>query len=694
MAVSTDSLRNLAIAGHGTTGKTSLVENLLFAGGKISKPEPVESGRTVSDYTEEEIEAKLSIHAAVSNLQWNDTKINLIDTPGSPDFVGEVVAALRVSEAGLVVIGGRDGVQIETIKIWRRLDDREMPRMVFVNKMDEERADFAAALDDLSTKFDKTFVPVVIPIGSGPDFRGVVSLIDMKAYMTPDAGGKEAAVDIPDDMQAAVEEARATLIASAAEGDEELEMKYLEEEELTPEEIKAGLKAALRDNKVVPVLCGAATLGTGSAALLDFVSLVAPSPAGVTETALDDDGNEIPHPITSDAPFSGFIFKTTIDQFSGKLSFIKIVTGTLGSDSEFVVPRDQKKEKISKVHTVVGKKLEDVDSAEAGDIVVVAKLASGATNDTVCAQEKMLNLKPVQFPQPVHSVAFEAGSKKDEDKLSQFLQRYTEEDPTFIMRFNPETKETVLSGMGELHINMVLDRIREKQKIAVETRVPKVAYRETITKNADATYRHKKQSGGHGQFGEVAIRVAPLPRGEQYSFENVIKGMAVSKGYVPGIEKGLHEAMETGILAGYPVVDVGVTLYDGKEHPVDSSEMAFKMAARGALKEAMSKAKPALLEPVMNLEVFVDEQYLGDVLSDLSSRRGRVLGQEPIGGGIQLIKAQVPQAELLRYSIDLRSITSGTGGFEMEFDHYSPISGKVADDIIKAAEAEREEESA
>lgn len=694
MAVSTDSLRNLAIAGHGTTGKTSLVENLLFAGGKISKPEPVESGRTVSDYTEEEIEANLSIHATVADLQWKDTKINLIDTPGSPDFVGEVVAALRVSEAGLVVIGARDGVQIETIKIWRRLDDREMPRMVFVNKMDEERANFAAALDDLSTKFDKTFVPVVIPIGNGPDFRGVVSLIDMKAYMTPDAGGKEAAVEIPEDMKGAVEEARATLIASAAEGDEELEMKYLEEEELTPEEIEAGLKAALRDNKVVPVLCGAATLGTGSAALLDFVSLVAPSPAGVTETALDDDGNEIPHPVTSDAPFSGFIFKTTIDQFSGKLSFIKIVTGTLGSDSEFVVPRDQKKEKISKVHTVVGKKLEDVDSAEAGDIVVVAKLASGATNDTVCAQEKMLNLKPVQFPQPVHSVAFEAGSKKDEDKLSQFLQRYTEEDPTFIMRFNPETKETVLSGMGELHINMVLDRIREKQKIAVETRVPKVAYRETITKNADATYRHKKQSGGHGQFGEVAIRIAPLPRGEQYSFENVIKGMAVSKGYVPGIEKGLHEAMESGILAGYPVVDVGVTLYDGKEHPVDSSEMAFKMAARGALKEAMSKAKPALLEPVMNLEVFVDEQYLGDVLSDLSSRRGRVLGQEPIGGGIQLIKAQVPQAELLRYSIDLRSITSGTGGFEMEFDHYSPISGKVADDIIKAAEAEREEESA
>lgn len=694
MAVSTDSLRNLAIAGHGSTGKTSLVEHLLFAGGKISKPESVDSGRTVSDYTEEEIEAKLSIHAAVANLQWNDAKINVIDTPGSPDFVGEVVAALRVCETGLMVVGARDGVQIETIKIWRRLDSRQMPRMVFVNKMDEERADFAATLEDLDTKFAATFVPVAIPIGNGSDFRGVVSLIDMKAYMVPETGGKEKAADIPDDMRDAVEEARATLIASAAEGDEELEMKYLEEEDLSAEEIERGLAAGIRDNKVVPVLCGSATFGSGVRALLDFVALAAPSPAGITETALDEEGNEAPLPISAESPFSGFIFKTTIDQFSGKLSFIKIVTGSLSADSEFVVPRDQKKEKISKVHTVVGKKIEDVDSATAGDIVVVSKLATAVTNDTVCSLDKVFTVKPVQFPQPVHSVTFEAGSKKDEDKLSQLLQRYTEEDPTFVMRFNPETKETVLSGMGELHINMVLDRIREKQKIAVETKVPKVAYRETITKNADATYRHKKQSGGHGQFGEVSIRVAPLPRGEQYSFENVIKGMAVSKGYVPGIEKGLHEAMESGILAGYPVVDVGVTLYDGKEHPVDSSEMAFKMAARGALKDAMSKAKPALLEPIMNLEVFVDEQYLGDVLSDLSSRRGRVLGQEPLGGGIQLIKAQVPQAELLRYSIDLRSITSGTGGFEMEFDHYSPISGKVADDIIKAAEAEREEESA
>jgi elongation factor G len=694
MAISTDSLRNVSIAGHGGTGKTSLVEHMLFAGGKISKPEPVESGRTVSDYTEEEVEANLSIHAAVANLQWKDTKINVIDTPGSPDFVGEVVAALRVSESTLLAVGARDGVEIETIKIWRRLEDRQLPRMVFINKMDEERADFNVALEDLGTKFDKSFVPVTIPIGSGADYRGVVSLIDMKAYLSPEPGSKEKAADIPEDMKDTVEDARASLIASAAEGDEELEMKYLEEEDLTSEEIIRGLSAGLRDNKMVPVLCGSAVQGSGVAPLLDFLSIAAPSPEGVTETALDADGNEVPQPITSDAPFSGVIFKTTIDQFSGKLSFIKVVTGTLSGDSELVVTRDQNKEKVSKVFTVVGKKLEDTDAANAGDIVVVAKLSTATTNDTVCSSDKIFELKPVQFPQPVHSVAFEAGSKKDEDKLSQMLQRYTEEDPTFIMRFNPETKETVLSGMGELHINMILDRIREKQKITVETKVPKVAYRETITKNADATYRHKKQSGGHGQFGEVAIRANPLPRGEEYSFENVIKGMAVSKGYIPGIEKGLHEAMESGILAGYPVVDVGVTLYDGKEHPVDSSEMAFKMAARGALKDAMSKAKPTLLEPVMDLEVFVDEQYLGDVLSDLSSRRGRVLGQEPLGGGIQLIKAQVPQAELLRYSIDLRSITSGTGGFEMSFSHYSPISGKVADDVIKAAEAAREEESA
>jgi elongation factor G len=360
----------------------------------------------------------------------------------------------------------------------------------------------------------------------------------------------------------------------------------------------------------------------------------------------------------------------------------------LSSSTDLYNAREGKKDKVSKIYTMLGKKLEEVPELVAGDIGVLSKLALAATNDSFCTSDNVVTYKALQLPMPVHSVAINAGAKKDEDKLSDALARFVEEDKTFQVNFNPETKETVVSGMGELHINNVLSRIKDNQKIDIETRPPKVAYRETINGNAEATYRHKKQSGGHGQFGEVSIKIRPLQRGEQYDFANEIKGGSVSKGYVPGIEKGFHEAMEEGIVAGYPVVDVGITLVDGKEHPVDSSEMAFKMAARGALKDAMKKAKPTLLEPVMSLKVFIEEQYLGDVLSDLSSRRGRVQGQHQLGGGIVEIDALVPRAELLKYSIDLRSITSGTGGFEMEFDHYEPISGKIADDVIKQAEAE------
>jgi elongation factor G len=435
------------------------------------------------------------------------------------------------------------------------------------------------------------------------------------------------------------------------------------------------------------VLCGAGTLGSGILPLLDFLVLAAPSPAGLPETAYDKDENEIRMPVTPDAPMASFTFKTTIDQFSGKLSYMKVVNGTLSADSDFVIFRAQHKERIGKMYTAIGKKLEETHELAAGDIGILSKINGATTNDTFCAPERLVHFKPLQLPQPVHAVSVSAVAKKDDDKLAQAMQRIAEEDPTFIVRFNSETKETVISGMGELHLNIILDKIRKGQKVEVETGIPRVAYRETITRPSDSVYRHKKQTGGHGQFAEVSIQVKPLERGQYYHFENAIRGMAVSKGYIPGIEKGFHEAMESGVLAGYPVVDVAVTLMDGKEHPVDSSEMAFKLASREALKASMLKANPTLLEPVMNLSVFIDEQYLGDVLSDLSSRRGRVLGQEQLGGGIIEIKAQVPQAELLRYAIDLKSITSGTGGFEVEFDHYSPVSGKIADDIIKASEA-------
>ncbi len=689
--MTTNSIRNIAVAGHGATGKTQLTESLLFAGGAIPKPESVETGRTVSDFTEEEQSGGMSIHTSLTHLDWRDAKINLLDTPGASDFVGEVVAAFRAAESALMVVAAKAGVQIETIKLWRRLDQRQMPRIVAISKMDEERADFQQALTDLNQKFNTTCVPITIPIGNGTDFTGVVDLIAMKAYMAPGMGTAESPTEIPAEMQAAVEEARAVLIASAAEGDEELEMKYLEEETLTDEEIKHGLAEALRANKVVPVLCTSSARGSGLASLLDFLVGTAPSPDGIQEAATDVDGNETPVTISADGKPSALVFKTSIDQFSGKLSYVKVISGSISADSDVMNAREQKRERLSKVYRAQGKKLEDTSSLVAGDLGVLTKLATAQTNDTLTAADFMVQYQPLTLPQPVHSVALEAAARKDEDKLAQMLGRATEEDLTFLVRYNPETKETVASGMGEQHLNMILDRIKESQNIEVETKVPKVAYRETITKPADAEYTHKKQTGGHGQYGRVVIKIRPLDQGQEYEFANDIKGGAVSKGYVPGIEKGFHEAMENGVLAGYPVVGVGISLIDGKEHPVDSSEMAFKLAARGALNDAMQKAGPTLLEPVMNLNVFIDEEYLGDVLADLSGRRGRVMGQEQLGGGIIEIRAQVPQAELLRYSIDLRSITSGTGGFEIEFSHYSAISGKIADDVIKAAAAGSEE---
>jgi elongation factor G len=684
MSITTDSIRNVAVAGHGTTGKTALVESILFSAGLIHRAEPIDSGKTVSDFTEEEIASGFSIHTSLTHAMWSDVKINLLDTPGASDFIGEVVAAFRAAESAAILIGARAGVQIETIKLWRRLDQRNMPRFVFVNKMDEERADFNSALADLNAKFSATFVPIAIPIGSGTDFKGVVNVVEKKAYLLPEPNARESATGIPAVMADVVEEAYEVLVGAAAEGDEELEMKYLEEETLTADEVMRGLAEGIRDNKIVPVLCGSALKNSGIVSLLDFIASSAPSPATASERIENSD--EVVA-VDSSARFSALVFKTSIDQFSGKLSYVKVVTGELSGDTELYNVREQKKDRVGKLYTAQGKKLEEIGLLTAGDIGVMAKVTSAQTNDTFTTSDAPKSYESLRLPQPVHSVALEAVNKKDEDKLGQMLSRASDEDKTFVVRYNPETRETVASGMGELHLNMILDRIKETQKIEVATRIPKVAYRETITTGADSEYTHKKQSGGHGQYGRVVIKIRPLERGEEYAFENLIKGGAVSRGYVPGIEKGLHEAMESGVLAGYPVVDVGIELLDGKEHPVDSSEMAFKLAARGALNDSMSKAKPTLLEPIMNLNVFIDEEYLGDVLGDLSGRRGRVLGQEQLGGGIIEIKAQVPQAELLRYSIDLRSITSGTGGFELEFDHYSPISGKIAEDVIAAAKA-------
>jgi elongation factor G len=690
MSFTTDRIRNVAIAGHGGTGKTTLLEGLLFAAGAIPRAETVDSGKTVSDFTPEEADRKISIHTALAHADYRDNKINLFDTPGSSDFTGDVILSFRASEFALLTADSRAGAQIETVKLWRILEKREMPKGVFVTKMDEDRADFEAALKDIHEKLKTAPVPFVLPMGSGAGYKGVIDVLGGRAYFVQ-AGAPEKAGDIPAEYKDAAAAAREKIVEAAAEGNDDLMEQYLEEGTLKAEDIEGGLREALAARKFVPAFCGAADKFSGLIPLLDFLAAIAPSPVKGIDRVIAG-GEEKTVAIDPEKPLAGLVIKTSYDQFSGKLSWVKVVSGRLAADSEAYNVTDNKKERIGKLYTCQGKKLEEVKELFAGDVGIITKSPSLKTNDTLTAGDTAFTFKPLQVPEPVHSVAVHAVAKKDDDKLGENLIRATEEDKTFRYEFNPETKEAVISGMGELHVNIILDKIKANQKIDIETNIPRVPYRETITKKAQAEYTHKKQTGGHGQYGKVLIEIAPLKRGEGYQFVNAIFGGAVPKNYIPGVEKGIAEGMARGTMAGYPVVDVEVKLVDGKYHPVDSSELSFKLASRNAFRNAMKEAAPTLLEPITNLTVFVEEKYLGDVMSDLSGKRGKILGQDS-SGGIAEIRAQAPQAELLRYSIDLRSITSGTGSFGVEFSHYAPITGKIADDVIKAAEAFKVQES-
>ncbi|MDR2495321.1 MAG: elongation factor G [Spirochaetaceae bacterium] len=684
-------IKNVSIAGHGGTGKTSLFEHLLFAGGVIAKAETVESGKTVSDSSPEEIERKISIRAALAHIERNGGKINVFDTPGSSDFTGDVILTFRAAEFVLLTLDSRSGVQIETVKLWRGLESRGKPRGVFVTKMDDERADFAKAIGDIKEKFKADPVLVTLPMGQGASYKGVIDALRERAYFAQ-AEGLEKEGPVPEEYREKVAAAREKIIEAAAEGDDELMERYLDKGTLESADVIAGLTKALAENKVIPAFAGVSLRNSGLIPLLDFLSFIAPDPRTAKDVALDSSDAQKPVPIDPNKPLAALVIKTAYDQFSGKLSWLKIIQGKLTADSEAFNVAENKKERIGKLYTCQGKKLEEVRELVAGDVGIVAKSGTLKTNDTLTAGDNSFRFFPLRLPEPVHSVAVNAAAKKDDDKLGEHLIRAAEEDKTFRYLFNAETKETVISGMGELHVNIILDKIKQSQKIEVETRIPRVPYRETITKKAAAEYTHKKQTGGHGQYGRVALEIAPLARGERYKFVNAIFGGAISKGYIPGVEKGILEGMAAGTMAGYPVVDVEVKIVDGKEHPVDSSELAFKLAARNAFRESMRNAAPALLEPIMNLTVFVESKYLGDVMSDLSGKRGKILGQDSVGG-IEEIRAQVPQAELLRYSIDLRSITSGTGSFSVDFDHYSPISGKIAEEVIKAAQAFRVQET-
>ncbi|HDP81419.1 MAG TPA: elongation factor G [Spirochaetes bacterium] len=695
----TEQIRNVAIIGHGSTGKSTLLDAMLVIGGKIDGIGNPANGTLASDFDEEEKNRQISIRSALGFVEIDDVKINIIDTPGTSDFVGEARAALQVAEAAILVVDSVDGVQIETEKAWRYLTEKNIPRIIFINKMDKERAAYEKIFDSIQTTLNAKLAPLCIPYGEGADLKGVIDLVEMKA-MVPKPDGKSVTVsDIPADMKDNAELQQSVLVELAAEGEDALIEKFLDGNALTVEEICRGIKTQLSAAKLHPVICGSSLKSVGIKNLIKVIRDFAPSPKAGREysgKSQGESGAEKTVKCLPDQPFAAVVWKTYIDQYAGRFNYLKVVSGQLLPDSEVLNATQDAKDRVSKLYSMVGNKQHDMPKVVCGDIGVVVKLEKTRTLDTLCDPKNPVLLPIIEVPHPVFSYAIVAAKKGDEDKLSQIFNRITDENPTITYEFNPETKQTVLSGMGEMQLDIILKSIAEKNKIDVETSEPRVAYRETITKKAEAQYKHKKQSGGHGQYGEVYIRVEPQPRGEGYEFVNSIVGGVIPRQYIPGCEKGFKEGLDEGVLGKYPVVDLKVDLHFGSYHDVDSSEMSFKIAARSALKKAMEAAGPILLEPVMVVDVYVDKEFMGDILNDINGRRGRVLGMgskdEESSGSISVVKANVPLAEMLRYSIDLRAMTSGKATFEMEFSHYDPISGKIAEKVIEERKKFLEEE--
>jgi elongation factor G len=687
---------NIALAGHTSVGKTSFIDTILFNIGAASAIGKVDEGRSLSDYDEEEIKRKISIKSSVFGSIYNDTMFNIMDTPGSSDFTGEVVSCLYGADSLLLIIDAVSGVEIETTKIWGRAQKLGLPVLIFINKMDKEHADYQETLDNIKKNLNTNLVPLQIPVGKEADFKGVVDLVRMKSYIYSSEEKKGKEQDIPEDLKNEAEEMKNNIIETAAESTDELTEKYLEGESLSAEEISTGLREMISSRACVPVMYGSCQMNRGLTEALDLLSQLAPQSnfrGGFKALNANETKKEVEVDYSKDTNFTGLVFKTVIDQFAGKISFIRVLSGKIQSDSDVLNTTKDRKERLSKIGLPFGKIQKPFGrDAEEGDIVVFTKLPYAETGDTLSMPSSPVLLPEMQLPSPVHSVAIKAVNKKEEDKLSSLLQKASEEDISFKIEYNKETTQTVISGMGEQQLNIILSRIKEKNKIEYVTSTPLVAYRETIQAPGKGDYKHKKQSGGHGQYGQVFLELEPLPKGGGFEFADKITQGAIPKGYIPGVEKGVKEAMAEGIIAGYPVVDVKTSLVFGSFHEVDSSELAFKIAGRQAFKIAMEQSKAVLLEPIMNLNVYVDEKYTGDIMSDLNSKRGKVLGMDNIGSGLQLIKAKVPKAELLKYSIELRSITSGTGSFEMDFSHYEAITGKIADDVIKETAKRKEEE--
>jgi elongation factor G len=686
-------IRNVGIVAHGGAGKTTLTEAILFDAGVTSRLGKVEDGTTVTDFDEDEIKRRMSISSALAFCEWRGHKLNLIDTPGASIYLADTRSCLSVLDSALVLVSGVSGVQVQTEKVWACAEAEGLARMIFINRLDQERSDFHRTLEDVRKNLCPVATPVQIPIGSEASFTGVVDLLKMIALSYQAGGaGKFSEGEIPANLKSKVEEFRAALVEAIAESDDKLLEKYLEGEALSAEELKGGLRRGIRSGKFVPVLCGSALKNIGIQPLLDLLTEAAPSPADrpAIEGIDPRDGKRLVREGRQDAPLSALVFKTMADPYAGKITMFRVYSGVLSSDSTVYNVNKECKERIGQVAVLRGKNQIPVAAIGPGDLGAVVKLKETGTGDTLADERSPIRLRAIDVPNPIIEYAIVPKARGDEEKISAGLQRLREEDPTLQVRRDQQTKEVILSGMGKAHLEIAVERLKRKFGIEVQMKTPRVPYTETIHGVTEVQGRYKKQTGGRGQYGDCWIKLEPLPRGGGYEFVNQIVGGAIPRQYIPAVEKGIVEAMAGGALAGYPVVDVKVTLYDGSYHTVDSSEMAFKIAGSLAFKKGVLQANPGLLEPIMTVQVVVPDDCMGDVIGDLNSKRGRVLGVEAKGKG-QLIKAQVPMAEMLEYATQLKAITGDRGDYIMEFSHYEELPQHLRDRIIAESKKGREE---
>ena len=680
-----EQMRNVVLLSHSGAGKTSLSEAMLFNSGAITRLGKVDQGNTTADYDPEEVKRKISIYLSLLPCEWQGFKLNVIDTPGYADFVTEVKSAVRIADGAVIVVCAASGVEVGTELVWRYAEEHKLPRLIFVNKIDRENADFFKVVEQLQTYFGRRCLPIQLPIGSEEDFQGVVDVVKMKAY----SGSQWQEGEIPDSMASQVEEFREKLVEAVAETDDNLIAKYLEGEELTEEEVVTGLRAATLGGQVVPILVGSALKNMGIKMMLDALCNYLPSSKDRDQIRAINPGTKEEETIdlVPTAPLAAQVFKTSADPYVGKLTYFRVYGGTIHSDSTVWNSTKSKAERIGQLYVLRGKAQEPMPHLIAGDIGAVAKLADTGTGDTLCDRDHPVTLPFVGLAPSIFSVAVHPKTKADLDKMGTALAKLTEEDSSLQVRRDPDTLETVLSGLGETQLEVAAGKMLRKFGVAVKMEIPKVPYKETITLATKAEYKHKKQTGGHGQYGHVFLELEPLPRGAGYQFGNRVVGGVVPKNYIPAVEKGVAEAINEGVLAKYPVVDIKVTLYDGSYHSVDSSDISFKIAGAHALRKGLSQGQPVLLEPVMNLRITVPESYIGDIIGDLNSKRAKVLGMNP-EDGLNIIEAQAPMAEVLRYAIDLRSMTQGRGSYQMEFSHYEEVPPHVVQKLI----AEREKQ--